>query len=312
MLAVTETSNLQAVERPRPTPGPGEVLIRVDFAGMNPVDLGQLDGKYPAPEGASDILGVEVSGRRVDNGDRVMALVTSGAYGQYVAVPENMVMLVPDGLSQEQAAAVPESLATAWSNLVDALRVQPGETVLIQGGSGSLGSFAIQLARELGATVLATAGGSERCARVEELGAFAVDHRGDDIVARVKERAENGVDAVMNIMGSDVGEMLKVLNRRGRMCVISLQGGTRSDVPVGLLMVKHLSLIGTTLRSRSDEEKSAIVRAAAEFALPRLNDGSIVPIVARVFPLSRVAEAVEYLKGGSPFGKVILDMREQA
>ena len=179
MFVITDDSDLQLVERPVPVPGPGEVLIRVEHAGANRADLSQVEGKYPPPKGASNILGLEVSGHRVDTGERVMALLSAGGYANYVAVPEGQVMAVPDNLDQTQAAAIPESLATAWSNLVDVLRVGEGDTVLIQGGSGSLGTVAIQLARELGARVLATAGGAERCGLVEELGAEAVDHTSD-------------------------------------------------------------------------------------------------------------------------------------
>lgn len=305
MLAVTDDENLSPTDYPVPAPGPGEVLVRVEYAGVNRADLSQVAGNYPPPPGASSILGLEVSGTRVDTGERVMALLTSGGYAQYVAVPEGQVMSVPEGIDQERAAAIPESLATAWSNLVDILKVGSGDTVLIQGGSGSLGTFAVQLARELGANVLATAGGPDRCRQVEELGATAIDHR-VDVAEQVKHHAPDGVDAILDIVGSDVGQMLKLLALEGRIAIISLQGGTKAEIPVGLVMVKRLSVLGSTLRSRPKEEKVEIIRDAAEFALPRLADGRIVPFVDRAFPLGQAKEAHEHVRSGSPFGKVVL------
>lgn len=305
MLAVTDDANLSPTDHPVPAPGPGEVLVRVEYAGVNRADLSQVAGNYPPPPGASSILGLEVSGTRVDTGKRVMALLTSGGYAQYVAVPEEQVMSVPEGIDQERAAAIPESLATAWSNLVDILKVGSCDTVLIQGGSGSLGTFAVQLARELGANVLATAGGPDRCRQVEELGATAIDHRGD-VAEQVKHHAPDGVDAILDIVGSDVGQMLKLLALDGRIAIISLQGGTKAEIPVGLVMVKRLSVLGSTLRSRPKEGKVEIIRDAAEFALPRLADGRIVPFVDRAFPLGQAKEAHEHVRSGSPFGKVVL------
>ncbi|MEZ7897234.1 MAG: NAD(P)H-quinone oxidoreductase [Flaviflexus sp.] len=310
MLAVTDSSDLQLIEQPIPEPADGEVVIKVDFAGINRADLSQLKGTYPPPPGASNILGLEVSGHRVDTGERVMALLSSSGYAQYVAVPEGQIMTVPESVDQAQAAAVPESLATAWSNLVDVLKVDVDETVLIQGGSGSLGTFAVQLTRELGANVIATAGGLERCQQVESLGATAIDHRLDGLSDRVKELAPEGVNAILDIVGSDVGDMVPLLQRGGRIAIIALQGATTATVPVGLLMVKRLSIFGTTLRSRPSEEKAAIISASSDFAMERLADGRITPIVDSVFPISKVAEAIEHVEHGSPFGKVVLDLRE--
>lgn len=306
MRAMTDES-LDLREVPIPTPGRGEVLIRVDFAGINRADLSQVAGSYPPPPGASNILGLEVSGHRVDTGERVMALLSAGAYADYVAVPEGQVMTVPHTIDQAHAAAIPESLATAWSNLVDVLRVGDGTTVLIQGGSGSLGTIAVQLARELGATVIATAGGEERCRAVESLGAIAVDHHGD-LAEQVRHHAPDGVDAVLDIMGADVGELLPLLAADGRIAVIALQAGAISEINLGRMMVRRLSVHGTTLRGRPTEQKEAIVRAAADFALPRLSAGQIVPLVAERFRLDEVEAAFAYVTESKPFGKVVLDV----
>jgi len=302
-----DDSDLRLVQRPVPVPGRGEVLIRVDHAGVNRADLSQAEGRYPPPVGASNILGLEVSGHRVDTGERVMALLSAGGYAEYVAVPEGQVIVVPDAIDQTHAAAIPESLATAWSNLVDVLRVEQGETVLIQGGSGSLGLIAVQLARELGADVLATAGGKERCARVEELGATPIDHT-LAVADHVRAIAPHGVDAVLNIMGSDIGEMLPLLAVDGRIAAVSLQGGRYSTIDIGRLMVKRLTVTGTTLRGRSTAEKETIVRAAAEFAMPRFADGRMVPFVAQQFPLEEARAAFDFLRSARPFGKVVLDV----
>ena len=307
MRAMPDDSDLRLVQRPVPVPGRGEVLIRVDHAGVNRADLSQAEGRYPPPAGASNILGLEVSGHRVDTGERVMALLSAGGYAEYVAVPEGQVIAVPDAIDQTHAAAIPESLATAWSNLVDVLRVEQGETVLIQGGSGSLGLIAVQLARELGADVLATAGGKERCARVEELGATPIDHT-LAVADHVRAIAPHGVDAVLNIMGSDIGEMLPLLAVDGRIAAVSLQGGRYSTIDIGRLMVKRLTVTGTTLRGRSTAEKETIVRAAAEFAMPRFADGRMVPFVAQQFPLEEARAAFDFLRSARPFGKVVLDV----
>lgn len=307
MFAMTDDSGLQLAKFPLPVPGRGEVLIRVDHAGVNRADLSQVGGNYPPPAGASNILGLEVSGHRVDTGERVMALLSAGGYANYVAVPEGQIMTVPANIDQAHAAAIPESLATAWSNLVDVLHVGEDDTVLIQGGSGSLGTVAIQLARELGARVLATAGGAERCGLVEGLGAEAVDHTGD-VDAQVRKLVPEGLDAVLNIMGADVAELLPLLAPDGRIAVIALQGGRAAEIDLGRMMVKRLTIHGTTLRGRPRQQKEAIVRAAAEFALPRFADGRMVPIVARRFPLEEAAAAFDYVRDSKPFGKVVLDV----
>lgn len=307
MLAMTDDSGLQLVELPLPVPEPGEILVRVEHAGVNRADLSQVEGDYPPPKGASNILGLEVSGYRVDTGERVMALLSAGGYAQYVAVPEGQVMPVPDNIDQVRAAAIPESLATAWSNLVDVLTVGEGDTVLIQGGSGSLGTIAIQLARERGANVLATAGGHDRCRLVEELGATAVDHT-DDIASKVKQLAPGGLNAMLNIMAADVGDILPLLSPDGRVAVIALQGGNLAEINLGLLMVKRLTIHGTTLRGRPTDQKEAIVRAAAEFALPRFADGTMVPVIAKRFPLKDARAAFDFVRDSKPFGKVVLDV----
>ncbi|MBM9432265.1 zinc-binding dehydrogenase [Flaviflexus equikiangi] len=306
MLAMTDDSGFRLIDTTIPAPAAGEILIKVSHAGVNRADLSQVEGTYPPPPGASHILGLEASGTRMDTGEPVMALLSSGGYAEYAAVPECQVMPVPTGTSLDAAAAIPEALATAWSNLVDVLAVAEGETVLIQGGSGSLGTIAVQLARELGARVIATAGGHERCRQVRALGVECIDHE-SDIVSRVRDLCPEGVDAVLDIVGSDVGDLLPLMATDGRIAVVARQGGAEATINIGRLMVKRISIHGTTLRSRPIHEKEQILRAAAQFALPRFEDGRIRPIIARRFPLAEARQALDYVRGSRPFGKVVLD-----
>ena len=305
---VASEKTISPVTRPIPVPGPGEVLIEVAYAGVNRADLVQVAGHYDPPPGSTDILGLEVSGRRADTGEEVMALLTGGGYAEYVVVPEGQVMPVPDGLSLAEAATIPESLTTAWSNLADA-RLAAGESLYVQGGSGSVGVVALQLGREAGAFVIASAGTAERCSRIQDFGVAALDHHGQ-VAAAIEDFTDGrGLDVALNIMGRDLGSLLPLMAPGGRIAVFGVQGGRKAEIDVFALMSKRLSITGSTLRSRPAKDKARIVADAAAFALPRYESGALVPVLDRVFDLSDAGDAHEYVRAGSPFGKVLLQVR---
>lgn len=308
------------VERalPDPVPGPGEVLIDVAAAGVNRADLLQRQGKYPPPPGAPDWPGLEVSGTIATAGpgaagwhvgERVCALLSGGGYADLVTVPSAQLLPVPAGLDLVTAAALPEAVCTTWSNLVDAGRLQAGEWVLIQGGSGGVGSIAIQLAVALGAHVATTAGGPERASRCAELGAeVVIDHRTQNVPRAVLEATGGrGVDVVLDVLGAGAFPAnLEALAVGGRLVVIGMQQGRHADLDLGLLLTRRLSVIGTTLRSRPAGEKAAIVAAVLAHAWPMLDDGRLRPVVHARIPFSRASEAHELLESGQVFGKVLL------
>lgn len=309
---------LAEVTVPDPEPGPGEVLIEVAAAGVNRADLLQRQGFYPPPPGASQLPGLECSGtiaalgagvQRWQIGDRVAALLVGGGYAERVAVPAAQLLPVPDSLDIVAAAALPEAVCTAWSNLVMVGGLRAGEVVLIQGGSGGVGSVAIQLAAALGATVAATAGGAERVARCEALGAsIGIDHRTADPVAAIRDAtAGRGADLVLDVLGAGaLAGNLRLLTTGGRLIIIGLQQGRRADIDLGLLLAKRASVHGTTLRSRPTGEKAAIVAAVAEHAWPMLADGRLRPVVHDRLPLPDAGRAHEMLADGEVFGKLLL------
>lgn len=305
---VASEKTISPVTRPIPVPGPGEVLIEVAYAGVNRADLVQVAGHYDPPPGSTDILGLEVSGRRADTGEEVMALLTGGGYAEYVVVPEGQVMPVPDGLSLAEAATIPESLTTAWSNLADA-RLAAGESLYVQGGSGSVGVVALQLGREAGAFVIASAGTAERCSRIQDFGVAALDHHGQ-VAAAIEDFTDGrGLDVALNIMGRDLGSLLPLMAPGGRIAVFGVQGGRKAEIDVFALMSRRLSMTGSTLRSRCAKDKARLVADAAAFALPRYESGDLVPVLDRVFDLGDAGDAHEYVRAGSPFGKVLLQVR---
>ncbi|MFS0701011.1 NAD(P)H-quinone oxidoreductase [Cellulomonas sp. 179-A 4D5 NHS] len=310
-------------EMPDPAPGPGELLLDVVAAGVNRADLLQRAGSYPPPPGAPDWPGLEVSGVVAALGDgvpspqeggwavgdRVAALLAGGGYASRVTVPAGHVLPVPDGTDLVDAAGLPEAVCTAWSNLVDVGRLRAGEVVLVQGGSGGVGSVAVQLAAALGARVLATAGGPERAARCEELGAaLGIDHRAGLFTRAVHDAtAGRGVDLVLDVLGAGaLADNLEVLATDGRLVVIGLQRGRRAEIDLGQLLTKRLSVAGTTLRSRPSAEKTALVAAVREHVWPMLADGRVRPVVHARLPLERAADAHRLLDSGEVFGKVLL------
>lgn len=311
---------LRAGERPDPRPGPGEVLVRVAAAGVNRADLLQREGRYPPPPGAPDWPGLEVSGVVAGHGPgadaaawplgaRVAALLPGGGYATLAVVPAALLLPVPDDVDLVDAAGLPEAVCTAWSNLVDAGRLRAGETVLVQGGSGGVGSVAVQLAAALGADVLATAGGPERAARCRDLGArVVVDHRTEDVAAAVRAATDGrGADVVLDVLGAGgLATNLAALATGGRLVVIGTQRGSRGELDLGLLMARRASVIGTTLRPRPLAEKARIVADVRAGAWPMLADGRLRPVVHARLPLDRAADAHRALEAGDVFGKLLL------
>ena len=303
---------------PDPAPGEGEVLIDVAAAGINRADVLQREGHYPPPAGTPLWPGLEVSGTIAavgpgvshwPVGTRVCALLSGGGYADLVVAPAAQLLPVPPGLDLVSAAALPEAVCTAWSNLVDAGSLRAGQWVLIQGGSGGVGSIAIQLAVALGAHVVATAGGPERAARCADLGAeVVVDHRAQDPVRAVLDATGGrGVDVVLDVLGGGaLAANLASLAIGGRLVVIGMQQGRHADLDLGLLLAKRASIIGTTLRARPAQEKAAIVAAVRAAAWPMLDDGRLRPIVHARLPFDEAAAAHELLESGQVFGKVLL------
>jgi putative PIG3 family NAD(P)H quinone oxidoreductase len=305
-------------ELPDPVPGPGEVLIDVVAAGVNRADLLQRQGSYPPPPGAPPWPGLEVSGTVGAVGPgvagwtvgmRVCALLSGGGYAERVTAPAGALLPAPPGLDLVDAAALPEAVCTAWSNLVDVGRLRAGEWVLIQGGSGGVGSIAIQLAVALGARVATTAGGPERAARCAELGAeLVIDHRTQDVTAAVLDATDGrGVDVVLDVLGAGaLSANLAALALGGRLVVIGMQRGRRAELDLGVLLTRRASIIGTMLRSRPAEEKAAIVTAVRTHVWPMLDDGRLRPIVHARLPLNQAGKAHELLDKGEVFGKLLL------
>ncbi len=300
---------------PEPVPGNGEVLIGVVAAGLNRADVQQRRGLYPPPPGASEYPGLEVSGRIADpgdsqftRGDEVVALLSGGGYAERVAVPAGQVLPVPDGVSLVEAASLPEVAATVYSNLFMTARLDEGQSVLIHGGSGGIGTMAIQLARALGARPIATAGSASKVELVRSLGAEGINYREEDFVERVLELTDGrGADVILDVIGAKYLERnVKALAIGGRLVIIGLQGGAKAELSLGALMGKRASVIGTTLRSRPVEEKSEIMAAVGQHVWPLIESGDIKTQVDRTFPLSQAPAAHEYFDSGEHTGKVLL------
>ena len=313
---------LEVREVPAPVPGPGEVLIDVVAAGLNRADVQQRRGFYPPPPGASAIPGLEVSGRIAgfgadvakpfSLGDKVVALLAGGGYAQQVAVPAEQVLRIPDGVDLVTAASLPEVAATVYSNLIMTAQLQPGETVLIHGATGGIGTMAIQLAKAFGAKVAATAGTMEKVSTAKAfLGAdFAINYTEEDFPESL--RAQNGgrgADVILDVVGAKyLGQNVDALEVYGRLIVIGLQGGTKAELDLGQLLQKRAVIIGTALRPRSVDEKGVIMNAVRDAVWPLLADGRIRPLVAKTFPLDQVRAAHRYFDSGEHVGKVLLLM----
>ena len=304
-------------ERPVPAPGMGEVLIRVAAAGVNRPDVLQRQGGYPPPPGASDIPGLEVAGQVValgpeagglQPGDEVTALVTGGGYAAYCAAPVPQCLPVPKGLSPIEAAAIPETFFTVWTNVFDRGRLQAGESLLVHGGSSGIGTTAIQLAAALGSRVFATAGSAEKCRACEALGAErAINYREADFVEVVKAATGRGADVILDMVGGDyIQRNLKALAPEGRLCYIAFLGGSKAEVDLLPLMLKRLSITGSTLRARDVAFKGAIARNLRETVWPLIEAGRVKPVIHRTFPLTEAAEAHRLMESSAHIGKIVL------
>lgn len=308
-----------------PVAGAGELLIRVTASGVNRPDVLQRQGNYPVPPGASDILGLEVAGSIAQGdaaelaaagfqlGDRVCALVAGGGYAEYCVAPIGQCLPVPDGLTDIEAASLPETFFTVWSNLMARARLQPGESVLIQGGGSGIGVTAIQLARLTGARVFVTAGSDDKCAACVALGAqAAINYKTQDFKDEIMRLTDGqGVDVILDIVaGSYVAKEVQCLKEDGRLVIISIQGGTRSEFNAGLVLRKRLTITGSTLRPRPVAFKAAIAKACLENVWPALADGRIKPVVYRTFAAADVVQAHELMESSQHIGKIVLTWSE--
>lgn len=313
---------LEVREVQAPVAGPGEVLIDVVAAGLNRADVQQRKGFYPPPPGASEVPGLEVSGRiagfgpgvtkAFSVGDKVVALLAGGGYAEQVAVPAGQVLRIPDGVDLVTAASLPEVAATVYSNLIMTAQLQPGETVLIHGATGGIGTMAIQLAKAVGARVATTAGNAEKVGTAKAfLGAdIAINYAEENFPASL--RAQNGgkgADVILDVVGAKYLEQnIDALADYGRLVVIGLQGGAKAELDLGQLLQKRAAIIATALRPRPVEEKTVIMNAVRDAVWPMLTDGRIRPLVAKSFPLDQVAAAHTYFDSGDHVGKVLLVM----
>lgn len=303
-----------------PDPKDYEVLIKVESAGLNRADVMQRNGNYPPPPGASDILGLEVSGTvakvgsEVSNhsvGDEVCALLAGGGYAEYCVAPASSCLPVPTSMSLVDAGALPETFFTVWANLFMRGKLKAGERCLIHGGTSGIGSTAIQLAKAFGAEVFVTAGSDEKCAACIEFGATAaINYRTTDFVDEIKTQTNGkGVNLILDIIsGEYVAKNIKCLADEGRMVIIATQGGFRAQINVLPIMTKRLTVTGSTLRPRTVEQKAEIADELRTHAWPLLNEGKIKPIIDSVFPMDEVRSAHQRIESGSHIGKILLTM----
>jgi NADPH2:quinone reductase len=309
---------LKPTTRPNPVPGAGEVLIRVSASGVNRPDVLQRKGHYPVPPGASDLPGLEVAGTIVAGepaagmriGDRVCALVAGGGYAELCVAPAGQCLPVPKGLSDVEAASLPETFFTVWSNVFDRVRLQPGETLLVQGGTSGIGVTAIQMAKAAGARVLATAGSDEKCAACVALGAdHAINYRSADFSAEALRWTDGrGVDVILDMVaGEYIAREVKCLAEDGRLAVIAIQGGTASQLDAGLLLRKRLTITGSTLRPRGVAFKAAIATSLREHVWPWLETGRIKPVIFKTFPAGEAAAAHALMESNAHIGKIVLE-----
>ena len=311
---------LVAVERPAPSPQANEILVKVAAAGVNRPDVLQRLGRYPVPPGASDLPGLEVAGEvaavgsAVGNfkaGDKVCALVSGGGYAEYCVAPEVQALPVPRGLSLVEAASLPETFFTVWSNLYDRARLAPGESLLVQGGSSGIGVTAIQLAAAMGNRVFATAGSDEKCAACVRLGAEkAINYRTRDFLGEIKAATGGkGVDVILDMVGGDyVPKELKCLADDGRLVFIAFLRGPKAELDINELMRRRLTMTGSTLRPRPVEFKGAIARNLREKVWPLIEAGTIKPEIFKTFPLAQAGEAHKLMESSQHIGKIVLEV----
>ena len=312
---------LRLGERPVPVPGAGELLIRVAASGVNRPDVLQRTGNYPVPPGASDIPGLEVAGvveggdaaamnqAGIKVGDRVCALVAGGGYAELCVAPVVQCLPVPHGLSDAEAASLPETFFTVWSNVFDRGRLQKGETLLVQGGTSGIGVTAIQLGKAMGATVIVTAGSDEKCAACLALGAdHAVNYNTEDFVEAVKRITDGaGVDVILDMVaGAYVARELTCLAEDGRLVIIAVQGGVKSEINAGQVLRRRLTVTGSTLRPRPVAFKAAIAQSLLQRVWPLLEKGTVKPVIHSSFPAADAAAAHTLMETGRHVGKIVL------
>lgn len=309
---------LKAVERPDPVPGPGDVLIKVAAAGVNRPDVMQRRGRYPPPQGASDIPGLEVAGTIValgagvgawQVGDRVCALVSGGGYATLCVAPAPQCLPIPSTLDFISAAALPETFFTVWTNVFERGRLKLGEDVLFHGGTSGIGTTAIQLAAARGARVFATAGSDKKCRACEELGALrGINYKTEDFVAVIAEVTHGrGVDLILDIVGGDyLGRNLASLAMDGRLVQIGLMGGETASVDLRRILGRRLTVTGSTLRPRTVEEKGQIARSLRQEVWPLLEQRIVKPVIYRTFPLAEASEAHRLMESSDHVGKLVL------
>jgi putative PIG3 family NAD(P)H quinone oxidoreductase len=309
---------LETVEVDDPVPGPDELLVRVHATALNRADLLQRAGGYPPPPGASDVIGLEMAGAVAEIGesvsgfavgDRVCAVLTAGGHAEFVVVPSSHALPIPASLDWTQAAAVPEVFSTAWDNVFTRGRLHGGETLLVHGGSSGVGTATIQLAVRAGARVAVTASTPQKLKRCAELGAERlINYSDSDFVAETKEwTGGRGVDVILDMVGAAYLERnVEALATEGRLVVIGLQQGSEATLDMRRMMTRRLSLTGSTLRARSNEDKAVVAAAVRAHVLPGLDDGSLRPVIDRVLPWDRVQEAHRAMETGGHIGKIVL------
>lgn len=303
---------------PVPRPGPGEVLVKVAYAGVNRPDVIQRMGFYPPPPGASPLLGLEVSGSIAALGEgvtswlpgqKVCALTPGGGYAEYCLVPADHCLPVPDALPMDQAAALPETLFTVWHNVFERGWASEGETLLVHGGTSGIGTMAIMLGKLFGLTVIATCGGADKCAEALKIGAdHAIDYKTQDFVEEVAQiTGGKGVDLVLDMVAGDyVARNLKCLADDGRHVTIAVQGGLQATIPMAEVMRRRLTLTGSTLRPRSNQFKALLAQEIRQLAWPLVEAGSLRPVMDQTFPLGEAAAAHARMEAGSHIGKIVL------
>ena len=309
---------LKTAVRPVPTPGEDEVLIRVEAAGVNRPDVMQRQGRYPPPPGASDLPGMEIAGEvvalgpkvsGVSLGDKVTSLLPGGGYAAYAVAAAPLLMPIPKGLSMVEAAAIPETFMTVWTNLFERGGCKAGDIVLIHGGTSGIGTTAIQLAKAWGARVFATAGSEAKARACEALGAVrGIDYKTEDFVEVIRAATKGyGVDITLDMVaGSYVQRNLDIAAIEGRVVTISLLGGSRAEINVGMILVKRLTLTGSTLRSRTVAQKAAVADAMRRNVWPLIDSGKVRPVIFKTFPLGEASEAQRLMETSNHIGKIVL------
>ncbi len=320
-IAITEPGGpevLQPQQVQVPEPGPGQLLVKVDVAGVNRPDISQRTGAYPPPPGASELPGLEISGevvatgpdtKRFKVGDKVCALTAGGGYAEYCIADEPATLPVPDGLNMEEAAALPETFFTVWHNVFERGALKAGDWFLVHGGSSGIGTTAIQLAVAFGAKVLTTAGSAEKCAACEELGAArAINYKTEDFVTVTKEVTEgHGADVILDMVGgSYIERNFSAAAQEGRIVQIAFLGGAKAEVNFGRVMLKRLTYTGSTLRPRTIEVKGGIARALEEKVWPLIKAGKVKPVLNKTFKLTEAAQAHAYMESGAHIGKIMM------